>query len=58
MEPTPVGDVLGTVYDVNCEDFYRKYLHDFVRLAHICTHTNQEDKDQEYEVPLIAETIF
>ena len=52
MEPTAVGEVLGSVDGTDCEDFYKRYLHDFVRLAHRCTHLNQEHEKQEYEVNL------
>jgi hypothetical protein len=42
--------VLSGVTEGDCEDFYRKYLHDFVRLAHRCKHANLEDDKMEYEV--------
>ena len=50
VEPTPVGGVLSQVDSYNCEDLYRKYLHDFVRLVHKCKHKNLQDETREYEV--------
>lgn len=52
VEPTIIGEILQTVNEADCEDFYLKYLHDFVRLAHRCKHKNQEDDIQEYEVSI------
>ena len=51
MEPTPVGEVLCGVSEHDCEDLYRNYLHDFVRIVHMCKHSkNREHEDKEYEV--------
>ena len=50
MEPTTIGGVLNAVDEVVYEEFYRNYLHDFVRLAHRCKHKNQEDDVREYGV--------
>ena len=47
---TNIGEVLSSVGEFDCEDFYRKYLHDFVRLAHRCKHSNKEDDIREYDV--------
>ena len=54
---TSIGEVLSTVDDVDCEEFYKKYLHDFVRLAHNCTHRNKEDEDQECEVSIALYSV-
>lgn len=53
LESTPIGEVLAKVEDVNCKNFYRRYQHDFVRLAHQCTHKNPQHESQEYEVYVI-----
>ncbi len=55
VKQTPVGRVLNLVYQCDCEDFYKKYLHDFVRIVHRCNHTKpeknvQENESREYEV--------
>lgn len=50
LEPTSVGEILRTVV-MDCEELYKRYLHDFVRLAHRCKHKNQEE---EYEVRTIV----
>ena len=50
MEQTTVGRVLSTVDQDNSEDFYKKYLHDFVRIVHACNHKDEESKNHEYEV--------
>ena len=39
-----------SVDGVECEEFYRNYLHDFIRLAHKCSHKDREYEIQEYEV--------
>ena len=48
--PTAVGEVLKGVSEQDCEDFYRRYLHDFVRLVHGCKHKKWELEIKEYEV--------
>ena len=50
MEATNIGEILCAVNEMDYEDFYKKYLHDFCRLAHSCKHKNLNDVDQEYEV--------
>ena len=50
VEPTPVGEVLKQVDTSDCEDFYKSYLHDFVRIVHRCHQKKQEYEIQEYEV--------
>lgn len=49
VEQTQVGDLLISVNGLqDYEDFYKKYLHDFVRFVH---KSNLKDhKDLEYEV--------
>ena len=49
--PTPVGEVLRGVSEQDCEDFYRHYLHDFVRLVQRCKHSKKREfETKEYEV--------
>ena len=55
IEPTPVGGVLRAVNQEDCEDFYKKYLNDFVRIVHRCNHNYVS---QEYEVITLALTII
>ena len=50
MEPTAIGEILGPIEGVECEDLYKKYLHDFVRLVHKCNHKDQDYEIQEYDV--------
>ena len=45
-----VGEVLKSVDDEYCEDFYKYYLHDFVKSVHQSQHKEQEQKEQEYNV--------
>ncbi len=53
VEPTAVGEVLRGVNDQDCEDFYKRYLHDFVRLVHMCKHGKMTEYEiKEYEVRL------
>ena len=33
-----VGEILGLVEEANYEDFYLRYLYDFVRYVHQCNH--------------------
>lgn len=50
LDHNAVGEVLKLVDEFDCEEFYMKYLHDFVRFVHKCNHTNEDSKSQEYEV--------
>lgn len=50
MESTTMFNVLNQVDYFSCEDFYLKYLHDFVRLVHKCKHKDQYHETKEYEV--------
>ena len=50
VEQTTIGEMLATVEENDIEDFYKKYLYDFVRHAHGCKHKNQADESNEYEV--------
>ena len=46
-----MGEVLGVVSDADSEDFFKFYLHDFVRIVHKCYHSKkQEYETKEYEV--------
>ncbi len=49
LEPTEIGEVIKAV-ETDCEEFYKKYLHDFVRFAHLCKHKDRADENKEYEV--------
>lgn len=53
MEVTPVGEVLSKVKEDQCEDFYKKYLNDFVKLVHKCSKKRRDCEIQEYKVILI-----
>ena len=44
-----MGEVLKQVNECDCEDFYKDYLHDFVRIVHRCHQSNQDYEIQEYE---------
>ena len=47
-----VGDVLASVRDEYCEDFYKYYLHDFVRTIHKSQNSETEQVGAEYSVSL------
>ena len=46
----PVGAILESVDNEHCEEFYKFYLHDFVRSVHRCKHRNPEYDTMEYQV--------
>ena len=50
VKATAVGEVLKTVDVSDYEDMYRRYLHDFVRLVHRCSHSRKDYETKEYEV--------
>ena len=50
IQTTPVGAVLESVDTENCEEFYKFYLHDFVKSVHKCKHENAEHDDMEHKV--------
>ena len=47
-----VGEVLSSVQDDYCEDFYKYYLHDFVRNVHKSQSKKQEQAETEYSVSI------
>ena len=48
---TPLGEILMSVQDDGqCEELYRRYIHDFVRSMHKCTHKTDETVQLEYQV--------
>ena len=47
-----IGEVLKSVQDEYCEDFYKYYLHDFVRSVHMCQHKKNEQEEAEYNVSI------
>ena len=51
-----VGDVLASVRDEYCEEFYKFYLHDFVRNVHKSQNKKQEQAETEYNVSIIIIT--
>ena len=63
VSDTRLGDILNSVTDGDqCEELYRRYLHDFVRSVHKCTHNREQTKANEYKVcqPLIdfRDTVY
>ena len=48
-----VGEVLTSVRDEYGEEFYRYYLHDFVRNVHKSQNKKQEQAETEYNVSII-----
>ena len=50
VSDSPLGDVLGSVQDGHCEELFRRYLHDFVRSVHMCTHKMEQSVKDEYKV--------
>ena len=51
VSDTRLGDILNSVTDGDqCEELYRRYLHDFVRSVHKCTHNREQTKANEYKV--------
>ena len=49
-----VGEVLSSVRDEYCEEFYKFYLHDFVRNVHKSQSKKQEQAQNEYNVSIIV----
>ena len=48
---TSLGEILiGVQEDGQCEELYRRYIHDFVRSVHKCTHKQNETVTHEYKV--------
>ena len=50
IHSTPVGTVLKSVSTKNSEEFYKFYLHDFVKSVHKSNHRNLEHDEMEYQV--------
>ena len=47
-----MGETLLSVSEEDCEEMYQRYLHDFVRIVHKCSHKGQEIVSKEYKVRL------
>ena len=51
VSDTSLGEILISVQeDGQCEELYRRYIHDFVRSVHKCTHKQNETVKHEYKV--------
>ena len=50
VSQTSIGEVLESVDEADCEQFYQYYLHDFVRSVHQCHHKQDKSKNLEYKV--------
>ena len=48
-----VGEVLSSVRDEYCEEFYKFYLHDFVRNVHKSQSKKQDQAQTEYNVSIM-----
>ena len=53
-----VGDVLASVRDEYCKEFYKYYLHDFVRNVHKSHNKKQEQAETEYKVGVMIIIIY
>ena len=58
VSKTTVGDVLGSVGEAHCKEFFQYYLHDFVRSVHRCYYKQQKSKNLEYKVGLRMINIY
>ena len=47
---TEVGEVLKSVPEEYCEEFYKYYLHDYVRNVHTSQQKKSEEEEEEYSV--------
>ena len=50
VSQTAISEVMASVNEANCEQFYQYYLHDFVRSVHRCLHRHQKSEKLEYKV--------
>ena len=51
VSDSSLGDVLLSIVDgEQCEELYRRYLHDFVQSVHRCTHKMKQSVQDEYKV--------
>ena len=57
VKTTPIGEVLIDVAGDNCDEFFQRYLHDFVRIVHHCNHRDSNLTNLEYEVKMIVMII-
>ena len=53
VRDTPVGAILESVDSDNYEDFYKRYLHDFVMGMHRCKHKSSDLTAMELQVSII-----
>ena len=52
VQGTAMGKTLLSVSEEDCEEMFQRYLHDFVRIVHKCSHKGQEIVSKEYKVRL------
>ena len=57
VSQTAIGEVLESVDETNCEEFYQYYLHDFVKSVHRCHHKQQKSENLEYKVFSYVEVV-
>lgn len=50
IQQTEISEVLKSVKDGCCEEFYKYYLHDYVRNIHQSQHKEQDEQEEEYNV--------
>lgn len=53
VQDTPVGAVLESVHSEDFEEFYKFYLHDFVKSVHKCNHKRMEHNSMELRVCML-----
>ena len=58
VQYTLVGEILLTVTEENGENFYRYYLHDFVRRVHRCLVHGSSEMEYEVRSTIYMVTVF
>lgn len=57
VQQTPSGEVLESIDGVESEEFYKFYLHDFVKTVHKCHHKKEDLDATEYKVQQCRESV-
>ena len=59
VSQTSIGEILRLVEEANCEEFYQRYLHDFIRSVHKCNYKQPDNMmEKKYRVCIVFIHMF
>ena len=58
VQGTAVGKTLSSASEEDCGEMYQRYLSDFVKIVHKCSHKEKEIVSKEYKVRVYSFSIM